>query len=82
MTLEDAIRNARELHQRRVEAGFDQLALDKTAKEGLANGQFEESEEEMAEVTEEFILPTVEQLQQEKSQGTLAAAIKKRATAR
>ncbi len=82
MTLEDAIRHARELHKRRVEAGFDQLALDKTAKEGLANGQFEESEEEIAEVTEEFMAPTFEPPQQEKSQGTLAVAIKKRAAAR
>jgi hypothetical protein len=66
-TLEEAIRHARELHHRRVESGFDQLALDRVATHGLANGQFEESEEELADVTEEFhpmIIETVSEKKQ------------------
>ena len=52
--MEGAIQQAQELHQQRQEAGFDQLALDSAAKAGLANGLFEESEEEFSEVKEEF----------------------------
>ncbi|MCO4856050.1 hydrolase or metal-binding protein [Herbaspirillum sp. WGmk3] len=54
IALEGAIQQARDLHQRRMEAGFDQMALDLAAKAGLANGVFEESEEEFSEVKEEF----------------------------
>lgn len=54
IALEAAIQQARDLHQRRMEAGFDQMALDLAAKAGLANGVFEESEEEFSEVKEEF----------------------------
>jgi len=54
ITLEGAIQQAQELHLRRQEAGFDQLALDSAAKAGLANGLFEESEEEFSEVKDEF----------------------------
>ena len=54
ITLEGAIQQAQELHQRRANAGFDQLALDVAAKVGLANGLFEEAEEEFASLREEF----------------------------
>lgn len=54
ISLEGAIQQAQELHQQRQEVGFDQLALDSAAKAGLANGYFEESEEELAEVKDEF----------------------------
>lgn len=53
-TLEAAIKHAQEVHQRRLDAGFDQLALDDAAKAGLANGLFEDSEEEFPEIREEF----------------------------
>lgn len=58
IALEGAIQQARELHQRRIEAGFDQMALDLAAKAGLANGLYEESEEEFSEVREEFFSGT------------------------
>ena len=84
-TLEEAIRHARELHDRRVESGFNQTALDKTAKEGLANGQFEESEEELAAITAEFHPPILEpaagKAESVPVQHTLATTIKKRAAA-
>jgi hypothetical protein len=38
----------------RDEVGFDQRALDRTAKQGFANGLFEEQEEDVAAVVDEF----------------------------
>ena len=38
----------------RLAAGFNQVALDEAARQGFANGVFEESEEEGAAVVEEF----------------------------
>lgn len=54
ITLEDAIHQAQETHDRREKGGFDQQALDQTAKAGLENGLFEESAEELPTVAEEF----------------------------
>lgn len=80
-TMEEAIRQARALHHRRVESGFDQPAQDKAAKE-LANGQFEESEEELAGVTDEFLPSSIEPNTLSQEQGaagrSLAAKIKKK----
>ncbi|HEY8102865.1 MAG TPA: hydrolase or metal-binding protein [Burkholderiaceae bacterium] len=52
--LEEAIAEARALDEVKREVGFDQAALDAAAKEGFANGAFEESSEEMPEIAEEF----------------------------
>jgi hypothetical protein len=52
--LEEAITEAREVNERRLATGFDQAALDEAAKQCFANGAFEESEEEIPEVVEEF----------------------------
>ncbi len=54
MTLEEALTDARNLDEQRKAAGFDQVALDQAAKIGLANGAFEESEEEGGALVEEF----------------------------
>lgn len=54
MTLEEALAEARGLEQQRTAAGFNQAALDAVARQGFANGAFEESEEEGAEIVEEF----------------------------
>lgn len=53
-TLEEAIAEAREIHGQRKAVGFDQAALDESARQGFANGAFEESEEEVPEIVEEF----------------------------
>jgi hypothetical protein len=53
-TLEDSIVQARELNVRRTAAGFNQAALDAAAREGFANGAFEDSPDERAAVAEEF----------------------------
>lgn len=54
MTLENALAEAKQTEEKRLAAGFDQVALDAAARVGLANGAFEESEEESVEVVEEF----------------------------
>ena len=54
MMLEQAIADARELDARRRAAGVDQGALDEAARRGFANGAFEELEEDVPAVVEEF----------------------------
>lgn len=54
MSLEGAIAEARSNDERRKVGGYDQAALDLAARDGFGNGAFEESEEEIAEVVEEF----------------------------
>jgi hypothetical protein len=54
MTVEDAMLEAKQLDERRQVAGFDQAALDTAARQGLANGAFEDSEEDSRALVEEF----------------------------
>ena len=54
MTLEQAINEARELDRQRKQGGFDQTALDEAARQGFANGAFEELDEDVPAVVEEF----------------------------
>lgn len=54
LRLEEAIRQAQQRDEQRREAGFDQDALDKAARLGFANGTFEESEEDVPAIVEEF----------------------------
>jgi hypothetical protein len=54
MTLEDAIAEARSLHEARKLVGFDQEALEQAAKAGFENGAFEETDDEIPDVLEEF----------------------------
>jgi hypothetical protein len=54
LTLEEAITEARKSDERRKAIGYDQAALDASARQCFANGSFEESEEEIPEVVEEF----------------------------
>ena len=54
MTLAEAIAGARAENEHRKGAGFNQMALEEAARQGFANGAFEESEEEGAAVIEEF----------------------------
>jgi hypothetical protein len=58
LTLEQAIAQARELDEQRRASGFDQVALDEAAQKGLGNGAFEELEEDVPAVVEEFFPQT------------------------
>lgn len=53
-TLETAIAEARERAKRRSEAGIDLGAMEAAAREGFANGAFEDLEEDVPAVVEEF----------------------------
>jgi len=54
ITLEQSITQARELDEQRQACGFDQAALDESARRGFANGAFEELEEDVPALVEEF----------------------------
>lgn len=54
VTLEEAITEARVNDERRKAAGYDQSALDESAKQGFGNGAFEDSGEDIPEIVEEF----------------------------
>ena len=53
-TLEDALADARAQHERRKAVGFDQEALELAALQGFQNGAFEETEDDIPDVLEEF----------------------------
>jgi hypothetical protein len=52
--LDEAVIEARDVARHRQEAGIDQAALDQAAREGFANGAFEELAEDGQAVAEEF----------------------------
>lgn len=54
MAIEDALLAARQLDEARQAVGFDQSALDATARLGLSNGAFEEDSEDSASIVDEF----------------------------
>ncbi len=54
MTLEEAITEAKKNDTRRKEVGYDQDALDTAGSQGFGNGAFEDSDEEITEIVEEF----------------------------
>lgn len=54
MDITEALRLASELDEQRQAAGFDQNALDEAAKRGFGNGAFEDSEEDVSAIVEEF----------------------------
>ena len=61
MSLEEALVEAKQIAEQRQAAGFDQEALELSARQGLANGAFEESDEEGGAVVEEFYTATPEE---------------------
>ena len=50
----EALVTANELDSRRQAAGFNQAALDEAARRGFGNGAFEDSEEDVSAIVEEF----------------------------
>lgn len=83
MTVSEALAEARAEQSRRQAAGFNQAALDQVAALGLANGAFEELEEDGASVVEEFYPEgTVETASPEETPDTGANPLRDRLTAR
>lgn len=58
LTLAAAISEARQIDEMRKAVGYDQSALDIAAKNGFANGAFEESYDEIADAVDEFFAET------------------------
>ncbi|MFZ6772429.1 hydrolase or metal-binding protein [Undibacterium sp. SXout7W] len=58
LTLAAAISHARQTDEMRKAVGYDQSALDIAARNGFANGAFEESDDEIADVVDEFFTET------------------------
>lgn len=54
MDMAEALVTASELDSRRQAAGFNQVALDEAARRGFGNGAFEDSEEDVGAIVEEF----------------------------
>lgn len=83
MTVSEALAEARAEQSRRQAAGFNQAALDQIAAQGLANGAFEEMEEDGASVIEAFYPEEgVEMATPEETPGTTANPLRDRLTAR
>lgn len=60
MTLEAAVTEARDREEQRQQAGIDQAALDEAAREGFGNGLFEDQEEDVPALLEEFFPETTD----------------------
>ena len=54
MSMEEALLSAKQLAEVRQAAGFDQVALDSSARKNLSNGAFEDSEDDGGAIAEEF----------------------------
>lgn len=54
MSMEESLLAANALHEQRLAAGFNQEALDEVARKGLGNGFFEEDEDDVVSLVEEF----------------------------
>lgn len=54
MDMAEVLVTASELDSRRQAAGFNQAALDEAARRGFGNGAFEDSEEDVGAIVEEF----------------------------
>ncbi|HBN8287773.1 hydrolase or metal-binding protein [Pseudomonas aeruginosa] len=84
MEMAEALKCASELDAQRQAAGFDQVALDQAAQRGFGNGAFEDGEEDVGAIVEEFY-PTEEcpapppQTSQSRPQATLAEKLEAQA---
>ena len=56
VNLQQAIQMAQEIDQQSKQSGFNQTALDQTARQGFANAQFEVNAEEGLDLVEEFYM--------------------------
>jgi hypothetical protein len=80
--MEEALLSANQLEDVRKTAGFDQAALDGTARKNLSNGAFEDSEEDGGAIAEEFfpVVDTEEQRAITRERPSLSEQLEARAT--
>jgi hypothetical protein len=81
-TLEEAITEAKANDERRKAVGYDQAALDAAAVQGFANGAFEESDEELPEIVEEFYPEPGSESEQGQASPSPSPAVTTKATLR
>lgn len=74
MSLEQALTQAKNIHQQRMEMGFLQNALDAAAAKGFSNGFFEEDSDTVDTVLDEFY-PEASQAQHHTNAQTLNSAL-------
>lgn len=67
LSVEDALTEAKRLDEARQIAGFNQVALDDVARQGLGNGAFEDSEDDGGAVVDEFFPEVQESAMAERS---------------
>lgn len=65
INLQQAIQNAKEIDKQSKTVGFNQNALDATARLGLSNAQFEVSGDEGLEIVEEFYVKKSSEVEQQ-----------------
>ena len=80
INLQQAIQIAQDIDQQSKQAGFNQTALDQTARQGFANAQFEVNAEEGLDLVEEFYMD--ENQETEHSQQQVQVESKTRARAK
>jgi len=74
LSLEEALEQARQLDEARRNAGFDQAALDQAARQGFANGAFEDDEEDTRAIVEEFFATPEEEPTRQEAAATPSSA--------
>jgi hypothetical protein len=75
MTLEETINEAIVLEAKRSEMGFDQTALDQAAHKGLSNGAFEDTEEDVPDIVDEFYPPVSPETRQQASNEPMSSRV-------
>jgi hypothetical protein len=83
MSIEEALLSAKQLEEVRQAAGFDQVALDNSARKNLSNGAFEDSDDDGGAIAEEFfpMVDTEEPRAIARERPSLSEQLEARATA-
>ena len=79
VNLQQAIQMAQEIDQQSKQAGFNQTALDQTARQGFANAQFEVNAEEGLDLVEEFYMDENQETEHSQQQAQVESKTRARA---
>ena len=79
VNLQQAIQMAQEIDQQSKQSGFNQTALDQTARQGFANAQFEVNTEEGLDLVEEFYMDENQETEHSQQQAQVESKTRARA---
>ena len=79
INLQQAIQIAQDIDQQSKQAGFNQTALDQTARQGFANAQFEVNTEEGLDLVEEFYMDENQETEHSQQQAQVESKTRARA---